>query len=78
MKRDRAKNGLKDDLKLRVFFFAIDGYDFQILGSTGEPEPRRSNHRGVSIKEMLDWFMPAKYNKQQPYLKLFTRISLGI
>jgi hypothetical protein len=63
----------------QVFFFAVDGIGFQsakILPSRGE-DPL--HHTKLPVKAMLHWLIPfhLEKNQRQPYLKLFSRITLG-
>ncbi|KFY22387.1 hypothetical protein V493_06625 [Pseudogymnoascus sp. VKM F-4281 (FW-2241)] len=64
----------------QVFFFAVDGIGFQrgtTPPTTGEaPE----YHTKFTVEGLLRWLIPFRLgkNKKQPYLKLFSRISLGL
>ena len=58
----------------RVYLFATDGPDFV---SKHESHSNKSNHRVVSVQELLEWFMPAKPNLDLLALKFFARLSLG-
>ncbi|KAL8793338.1 MAG: hypothetical protein Q9195_004115 [Heterodermia aff. obscurata] len=61
----------------RVFFFAEDGSDFS-MGATGEHDPRKAYHQPMTISGMIEWFMPAKENLDENWLKLFSRLALGV
>ncbi|KAH8817394.1 RNA dependent RNA polymerase-domain-containing protein [Xylogone sp. PMI_703] len=50
------------------YFFATKSPDF---------DTTLSLHKNMELSEMLNWLIPLDSNKQQPYLKLFSRISLG-
>ena len=61
-----------------VFLFATGGGDFvsgdKLVSNKDEPITARTP---MSVEAMLDWFIPFKENLEQPYLKIFSRISLG-
>lgn len=75
----------------RVYLFAESGRDFQAverpssvqaaprLGvATGsEQDPRMFNHLSMTRGELIEWFMPARANREQRALKFFTRLALG-
>ena len=56
--------------RYRLCFFAVGGRCF----SRAHPSP---DQRIVPLKDMLEWFLPFKSNKDQPLLKLFSRLQLG-
>ncbi|OBT84064.1 hypothetical protein VE02_07037 [Pseudogymnoascus sp. 03VT05] len=64
----------------QVFFFAVDGVGFQ----TGPTLPAANDdpkHRTkFTVEGLLRWLIPFRLesNQKQPYLKLFSRISLGL
>jgi hypothetical protein len=63
----------------QIFLFAVDGIGFQ---SGKIPPPRGEDplhHTKLPVKAMLHWLIPfhLEKNQGQPYLKLFSRISLG-
>lgn len=62
----------------RIFFFAEDGKDFRKGEMKGELDPRKANHKVITIAELIDWFFPAKWNPDKPSLKLFARLALGV
>lgn len=62
----------------RVTFFATDGKDFSpasapSLGNDIKPRPKLKCTRDA----MLQWLLQFDKNGRQPYLKLFSRLSLG-
>ena len=61
----------------RVYLFAESGSDFQTSTKGGEKDPRMFEHSPMTRKELIDWFMPAKNNKDQQALKFFSRLALG-
>lgn len=63
--------------RFRVSFFAIDGYDFRNENLVGEDDPRLSNHTKATVRELIDWFMPAFENRRMFSLKFFARLALG-
>ena len=64
------------DIKYRVYMFATDGRDFvsRIDGVKG----LGSAHISMTIRELLEWSMPAKPNADQSIMKFFARLALGI
>lgn len=62
----------------RVFLFAEDGYDFKRNGQTGEIDPRKTDHSPMTVKNLINWFMPATENQNQMSLKFFSRLALGV
>ena len=66
------------EAKYRIFFFAVNGEDFPALNDAAKNAPGSQMFRQpMSIEALLDWFMPAKSNLNQPALKLFARLQLG-
>ena len=64
--KSRQSNTQKSgEVMHRVYLFAVDGFGLMV--------PNVS----MTVKTMLDWFMPAQLNKHQAVLKLFARIALG-
>lgn len=77
-KKNRSTSSSFNDVKYRIYFFARDGDNFQREGS--EPEDDGGNHHRskIEIEDMLNWFMPFKNNLNQPCLKFFARLALGL
>ena len=67
-----------NDGKFRVYLFAENGCDFAASKNSGEKDPRIINHTPMGRKEVVEWFVSLKINRDQPALKLFSRISLGL
>ena len=66
-----------NDSKFRVYLFAEDGYDFLASAKNGEKDPRTLDHSPMERKQIIEWLMSLKINRDQPALKLYTRIGLG-
>ena len=58
----------------RVYLFATDGPDFVSKAQYHRDKPF---HQRLGLLDLLDWFMPAKHNKDQLALKFFARLGLG-
>lgn len=64
----------------RISLFAENGNNFHAalpLGKSSHDNPREFRVK-LSTGEMLDWLLQFEYNKEQPFLKLFSRIQLGL
>ncbi|KAL8409884.1 hypothetical protein RB594_008105 [Gaeumannomyces avenae] len=75
--RDSAKAVFKD----RTYLFAIDGHDFRTPSPMNSLPPKDQKvvaRTRLSVFRMLDWLLQLQKNKGQPYLKLFSRIALGL
>lgn len=73
----KASESTFNEPRFRVYFFAIEGYDFRNENSVGEDHPRLSNHTKSTVRDLIDWFMPASENRQILSLKFFARLALG-
>ena len=71
IKEVRASPDAKPDFKERIHLFAESSNDFRISVA---PNALRVK----SVEEMLDWLLQFKNNQDQPFLKLFSRIQLGL
>lgn len=64
-------------LSHRMYFYAENGIDFidenVIHPKDSSPEKRCK----MSVSDLITWLIHPEENKMQPYLKLFSRISLG-
>ncbi len=64
----------------RVYLFAEDGNEFR--RRVGDEYPPKGedvdSHTELSRPDMLDWLLQPRENEKQPYLKLFSRIALGM
>lgn len=61
----------------RVYLFAESGSDFNANVNGGEKDPRKFDHSPMTRKDLIDWLMPARENKDQRALKFFSRLALG-
>lgn len=76
-KKKGARSGVHDS-RNRVYLFAEDGVGFRDEKCLGEPDPRLLDRPRVTIAEMIEWLMPFKANADQPLLKFFARLALGL
>lgn len=76
--RDRRQPKTTSEPKYRIFMFAEDGDDFRRKEARGEIDTRRSFHIAVTVRDMMDWFMPAVYNRDKRCLQLFSRFALAV
>ena len=78
-KKARTDNTIDaQDVRFNVFMFATDGEGFHSANHTGELDPRKTAHKAMEIWSLLNWFMPIEDNKEQPALKLFSRLNLAV
>ena len=84
-KKKRQSGRSSTNIKFRVYLFSEDGPGFwQTDPPTrllGEVDDRRSwilDRQRHTVQQMVEWFMPFKSNEQQPSLKFFDRLSLGL
>lgn len=66
--------GSFNEIKHRVYFFAVDGHDFSPRINPSSPK----RHEAMTVKDLLEWFMPTAVNLEQPCLKFFARLALGL
>lgn len=59
----------------RVILFATHGRD---IDPTKKRKIRSGTRYRMSVYDLVNWFMPLDLNCDQPYLKVFSRISLGL
>ena len=76
-KKKGMRNGVKDS-RYRIFFFAEDGAGFRDGARCGEADVRLLDHPRKTIRDLLEWFMPFRANPNQPSLKFFARLALGL
>ena len=76
-RRQKVPKSKEDKIRFRVYFFAENGLGFRQGPRRGEPDPRLLDRPFMSVEDLIEWFMPAKMNKDQSCLKLFARLSLG-
>ncbi|KAK3322996.1 RNA dependent RNA polymerase-domain-containing protein [Apodospora peruviana] len=70
----------KPVFKDRVHFFAEGGHNFlpavnRAVVPADEPANQRSEFK---VSQMLNWLLEIEKNEEQPHLKLFSRIQLGL
>ncbi|KAK4097624.1 hypothetical protein N658DRAFT_510235 [Parathielavia hyrcaniae] len=71
----------KATFKERVHFFAEDGLNFRpvdIRSRLGIPHDTVQRRTRLPVSLMLDWLLELERNEDQPHLKLFSRIQLGL
>ena len=76
-KRQKGPKSKEDKTRFRVFFFAENGLGFRQGHRRGESDPRLLDRPSMRVEELIEWFMPAKMNKDQFCLKFFARLALG-
>ena len=76
-KKKGVRNSMKDG-RYRIYFFAEDGDGFLDEGRRGEADPRVLDRSRKTVRAMIEWFMPFKTNLNQPSLKFFARLALGL
>ena len=76
-KRKGTRNSVKES-RFRIYLFAEDGVGFMDGKRPGEADPRLLDRARTSVGEMMEWFMPFKANQDQPSLKFFARLALGV
>ena len=76
-RRQKAQKSNEEKTRNRVYFFAENGLGFRQGPRRGEPDPRLLDRPSMSVKDMIEWFMPAKMNEDQSCLKFYARLSLG-
>ena len=76
-KKQKAQKSKDDKTRHRVYFFAENGLGFRQGPRRGEPDPRLLDRPSISVKDMIEWFMPAKINADQSCLKFYARLALG-
>lgn len=76
-KKKGMRNSMKDS-RYRIYLFAEDGVGFRDRDRRGEADPRVLDRPRKTVKDMIEWFMPFKANLNQPSLKFFARLALGV
>jgi len=82
----RLEGEQKPVFKDRVHFFAESGHNFRFAPVPRHGQPRFvvpvdepiNNRTEFKVSQMLDWLLTIEENEWQPYLKLFSRIQLGL
>ena len=75
------RKGTRKDMKTsryRIYLFAEDGVGFRDNKRHGEPDPRLLDRPRMTVREMMEWFLPFHSNLYQPSLKFFARLALGV
>ena len=78
---DAKKKGTKGTIKdsrYRIFLFAEDGVGFRDRRRYGETDPRILDRPRMTVRDLIEWFMPFQANSHQPSLKFFARLALGL
>ena len=76
-KKKGMRNGMKGT-RYRIYLFAEDGVGFRDRKRLGEVDPRLLDRPRTPVKDLIEWFMPFKANLNQPSLKFFARLALGL
>ncbi|KAL8711460.1 MAG: hypothetical protein Q9220_004118 [cf. Caloplaca sp. 1 TL-2023] len=63
--------------RYRVYLFAVSGSDAGPSGFSGGRDPKSFNHPILTPKELVEWFMPMRENRNQKALKFFARLAIG-
>ena len=81
-KAESSKNkGKRHDMntsRFKIYLFAEDGVGFRDSTKRGESDPRLLDRPRITLREMMEWFLPFKANPNQPLLKFFARLALGV
>jgi hypothetical protein len=64
------------DPAFRVYFFAVDGHGF-VDDRELIQNPENGKNAKMTVAELLNRVRPTRKNLEQPYLKLFSRTTLG-
>lgn len=75
----KASDDAENQATHQVFFFAVDGIGFQTGPTPPAIKADPEHHTKFTVEGLLRWLIPFRLenNQKQPYLKLFSRISLG-
>ena len=76
-KKKSMRNSMKDS-RYRIYLFAENGVGFRDRERRGEVDPRLLDRPRTPVKDLIEWFMPFKANLNQPSLKFFARLALGL
>ena len=75
------RKGTRKDMKTsryRIYLFAENGVGFIDGKKHGESDPRLLDRPRMTVQEMIEWFLPFQSNLDQPLLKFFARLALGV
>ena len=76
-KRKSTRNDMNAS-RYKIYLFAEDGVGFRDSTKHGESDPRLLDRPRTTVREMMEWFLPFKANLNQPLLKVFARLALGM
>ena len=76
-KRKGKRNEMKTT-RYRIYLFAEDGIGFRHGKNHGDADPRLLDRPRMTVREMIEWFLPFQSNLNQPLLKFFARLALGV
>ncbi|OBT72455.1 hypothetical protein VF21_08510 [Pseudogymnoascus sp. 05NY08] len=76
----KAPDDAENQATHQVFFFAVDGIGFQTGPTPPDTKDDPKHRTKFTVEGLLRWLIPFRLesNQKQPYLKLFSRISLGL
>ena len=75
------RKGTRKDVKTsryRIYLFAENGVGFRDGIKHGESDPRLLDRPRMTVREVMEWFLPFQSNQNQPLLKFFARLALGV
>ena len=75
------RKGTRNDTNIsryRIYLFAEDGIGFRDGNNHGESDPRLLDRPRMTVREMMEWFLPFQNNLGQGLLKFFARLALGL
>ncbi|KAL9602543.1 MAG: hypothetical protein Q9179_002494 [Wetmoreana sp. 5 TL-2023] len=75
--RSNTRSSLSDN-KYRVYLFAESCDGMPATAQGDERDPRTFTQPTMTRKQLIEWFMPAKANRNQRALKFFTRLAIGV
>lgn len=62
----------------RIYFFAVHGIGFEANRGTPKESETVETRTEMSVESLLNWIRPTWENRDQSYLKLFARTTLGM
>jgi hypothetical protein len=72
------QSDIDDGLAHRIYFFAVHGIGFGDNCGTPKEAETVETRTDMSVESLLNWIRPTWENREQSYLKLFARTSLGM
>ena len=76
-KNKMRTKSLANDVRFRLYLFATDGVASGLPLPIGEVDTHRPSYKPVSVRDLIEWFMPFEVNRKEPCLKFFNRLGLG-